>query len=269
MPLVTSLVSRLSALRDPPPRLWASAAAGVAVVAGAFAIGFYSAQGEITTGDSAAAMPAPACGANLVPLSGGQCLDRVEVTAGDYQACVRSGSCEPVQREFPARRLHDRHGGGARADRRSGGGDPGSGVCARRPDAAQHDERRPVCPGWHPRCRRARASEPGYSLPCRARRLSSRVGSRPHLRQPPRLPPRPLWARAWTRRRTATPGCRGARSYAINCVTYQQARRYCEWRGGRLPTRFEWERAAAEPALSGAENLIGGLSEWTFEPHGG
>jgi formylglycine-generating enzyme required for sulfatase activity len=65
-------------------------------------------------------------------------------------------------------------------------------------------------------------------------------------------------------------GLTGRESYSLNCVTYVQARRYCEWRGGRLPTRFEWEQAASpEHPLPGVEDLLGGLSEWTVEPAAG
>jgi hypothetical protein len=62
-------------------------------------------------------------------------------------------------------------------------------------------------------------------------------------------------------------GLPGRERYALNCVTFQQARRYCEWRGGRLPLRGEWELAASpEQANRGVADLIGGLSEWAVEP---
>jgi formylglycine-generating enzyme required for sulfatase activity len=32
--------------------------------------------------------------------------------------------------------------------------------------------------------------------------------------------------------------------HPINCINYHQAKAYCEWRGARLPTEAEWERAA-------------------------
>lgn len=223
MPLATSLVSRLS-LREPPPRLWASAALGVAVVASAFAIGFYSAQLGDTTSDSLASMPAPVCGANVVPLSDGQCLDRAEVTVGEYQVCVRSGPCEPVQRE-PAQA------------------------------ASLTDTSTAPSPA-------AGASETG-----------SRPGRAPTLGAP-KARDTPAAAGALDPRVEPPGGCNaglpGHEDHAINCVTYMQARRYCEWRGGRLPTREEWElAAAADPVRLGAENLVGGLSEWTFEPTAG
>jgi hypothetical protein len=219
MPFTTSLVSRLShlsplGLLERPRRLLASAAAGVLVVAVAFAIGFYSAQMSDLSHEVIAAvdaMPVPLCGPSLAELPGGQCLDRREVTAGEYQACVRSGACEPVQREFAA--------------------------TAPPPAPAP-----PVVPNA-PASATAPSSTPTTSVEASSARED--------------------------RAASCNAGVPGREGYPINCVTFLQARRYCEWRGGRLPTRSEWEQAAMpEHPLPGVEDLVGGLSEWSAEPTG-
>jgi iron(II)-dependent oxidoreductase len=44
-----------------------------------------------------------------------------------------------------------------------------------------------------------------------------------------------------------SPDCnlsQGRLDHPINCLSYDMAKTYCEWRGMRLPTEAEWERAA-------------------------
>jgi formylglycine-generating enzyme required for sulfatase activity len=57
----------------------------------------------------------------------------------------------------------------------------------------------------------------------------------------------------------------GREQYPVNCVTYTQARRFCEWRGERLPSATEWELAAQPGKHEAAQilDLVGGASEWT------
>ena len=138
-----------------------------------------------------------ACGPNMAALPGRVCLDRAEVSAGQYQVCVRSGACEPAQREL---------------------------------DAA------PPAP-----------SAAGTSVAGTSERAGAEVGADD----------------ATARCNAGLPGREG---FPVNCVTFQQARRYCEWRGGRLPTRVEFEFAATSGGSVPATGLLDGLSEWSVEP---
>jgi formylglycine-generating enzyme required for sulfatase activity len=74
---------------------------------------------------------------------------------------------------------------------------------------------------------------------------------------------------AYAARDEAVAVCNGGRvgreQYPVNCITYPQARRFCEWRGERLPSAAEWELAAQprNSEASGIIDLLGGVSEWT------
>jgi hypothetical protein len=202
-PLAASAPVRRSRL-EPRQRLWLSAVSGVAVVAAAFGIGFYSAPSpEVPRPMVAAYQPVavpPSCGANMAALPGRVCLDRAEVTAGQYQVCVRGGGCEPAQRELDAAELPAAVGTSV---------------------ASAHEPATPPA-----------AASPGAEDP--------------------------------TARCNA--GLPGREGLAMNCVTFQQARRYCEWRGGRLPTRAEWEFAATSGGSVAATGLLDAVSEWAVEP---
>jgi transposase-like protein len=276
-PLAASLASRLS-WHEPRHRLWASAFAGVAVVAGAFAIGFYSAQSDVAP--IAAAPPVATCGAQLAPLAGGLCIDRAEVSAGDYQVCVRSGACEPVQREFEPAAASPTGGASAAGEAPGtaagvegaapGGAAPAPAPAPVVPTAGASGSTVPAsvtaaspapAPAPEPRGVASTGADPAAGLP-------SPPASAPPAGAAP--PPPPSGEVAATRSELSArcnAGLPGRERYSLNCVTFQQARRYCEWRGGRLPLRGEWELAASpEQANRGVADLIGGLSEWAVEP---
>jgi formylglycine-generating enzyme required for sulfatase activity len=250
MPFAASLASRLSVrLQEPRQRLWASAAAGVSVVAVAFSIGFYSAphgssSRALAGSQTERPLPAPSCGVDTVQLPGGPCLDAHEVTAGQYQACVRAGACEPAQREFEPIAAAPAAAPSPAGTANSTGAEIGAS-----PPGVLNAPAMGSLPEPLPHAAGAAAGVAGAAPPPASASTAAQT------------------ALAFQRELTAhcNAGLPGREDHAVNCVTFQQARRYCEWRAGRLPTRAEWEHAASA-ALPGVQALTGGLSEWALEP---
>lgn len=132
VPLAQSLRARLSRRTAMPKRLWASAAAGAAVVVASFVVGMWSvgalrsqnATHVAASGGDWNAAPEGSCPPGLAqveegalfagaegqqpsPLTGAQipqmhrfCLAQLEVSVAEYEACVNASACEPAQREL-------------------------------------------------------------------------------------------------------------------------------------------------------------------------
>jgi hypothetical protein len=130
VPLAQSLRARLSR-RPMPKRLWASAAAGAAVVVASFVVGMWSvgalrtqSAGQVAaSGGDWNATPEGSCPLGLAQLeegplfAGGErpegalagaqlprmhrfCLAQLEVSVSEYEQCVNASACEPAEREL-------------------------------------------------------------------------------------------------------------------------------------------------------------------------
>ncbi len=90
-------------------------------------------------------------------------------------------------------------------------------------------------------------------------------------------------------RRCAEPACPLTRTHRepARCISWRDAKGYCEWRNGRLPNEVEWERAAAgllpdhrlyvwgndapdgasprDVTPEGVQGLAGGVAEWVID----
>lgn len=94
LPMVASVAARSSRKSKAASRLWISAASGIALVCGAFAIGFWSAREDVSLRAAVAKRQAPeVCPSGMSALWDGVCLSDTEVTAGQYRACVMAGAC--------------------------------------------------------------------------------------------------------------------------------------------------------------------------------
>lgn len=82
------------------------------------------------------------------------------------------------------------------------------------------------------------------SVPVTNAQFAAFVAANPRWRRDrvPRLMADPEYLSHWT---TATSPAADARNRPVVRVSWYAARAYCEWRGARLPTWYEWEWAAA------------------------